>query len=124
MTQGLLKYFVAQRTGHQIPCDFALHGSYERLCLIAVALTLHLVNHLGCWAHTQSVWFRRSGRGLRICLSHKLSGVADACPGTLLGELLPSGVKPLDQVCLDLICAPHSQGKASCVSVFKKCQPT
>lgn len=46
MTQGLMKYFVAQRTGRQMLCDLAFHRSWKRLCPpAAVVLTLPLVIH-------------------------------------------------------------------------------
>lgn len=68
MTQGLMKSCVAQRTGHQIPCDF--FTPVKGFALLQWFSQHQLVNHLDRWACPRAVWFRR--------------GVADAGPGTPL----------------------------------------
>lgn len=63
MTQGLMRYFVAQGTGRQMLRDCPFLGCCKRLYLTAVLLTLQLVNHLDRWAHPQGVWSRKSALG-------------------------------------------------------------
>lgn len=77
MTQGLMKYLVPPRTGHQMLCGFVFHRSCNRLCLTHFPL----VNP--CTVGPTPSVFGSEGPewGPRISIANKLLGLADLALG-------------------------------------------
>ena len=94
MTQGLMKYSGAQRTGHQMLSDCFFHSSCKRLHLTEAVHT-SACESPGSAGPTPRVSGPVGLEGtLEFAFLTRLIGVTDAGLGTLLCRLLLSCIEP------------------------------